>query len=79
MLLRLVSLQVGEQKTGRLVAVATGSGAEPVEHRGGDRGVADGAGPVGDPDVGRQDRARSRYRRFITWNSAEVPSSGSGR
>src|ERR671922_2145762 len=49
---------VGAQPVGGSVDADHGGAVqEPVEHGGGDGGVAERAGPVGDADVGRQDRA----------------------
>src|SRR5215469_10539616 len=49
---------VGAEPVGRSVDSYDGGPVQqPVEQRGGDGGVAEGAGPVGDADIGGQDRA----------------------
>jgi hypothetical protein len=56
-----------------------GSVQEAVEHGGGDGGIAERAGPVGDADVGGQDGAGFKVPLVMTWNRAEAPSAGRGR
>src|SRR5215470_15065 len=49
---------VGAQPVGGAVDAGDGGTVQqPVEHGGGDGGVAEGGGPVGDADIGGQDGA----------------------